>query len=69
MEWILNANKNWDEVDKVFLEEIPHSVYIDKRNTSWKSDVFSPILGGASPSHYQSAYYKELFHDIMCFLN
>lgn len=69
MEWILNANKNWDAVDKVFLEEIPHAVYIDKRTTSWKSDVFSPILGGASPSHYQSAYYKELFHDIMCFLN
>ena len=41
----------------------------DKKSNPWKSDVFSPILGGASPSHYQSAYYKELFYDIMCFLN
>lgn len=68
MEWILNVNRNWNEVDKVFLEEIPHSIYIDKRTTNWKSDVFSPILGGASPSHYQSGYYKELFNDIMYFL-
>lgn len=69
MEWILNVNRNWDEVDKIFLEEIPNAIYIDKRKTDWKSDVFSPILGGASPSHYQSGYYKELFNDIISFLN
>lgn len=68
MTWILNSNKNWDEVDKIFLEEIPSTIYIDKRTTIWKSDIFSPILGGASPSHYQSAYYKELFDDIISLL-
>ena len=57
MEWILNVNKNWDEVDRIFLEEIPNSIYIDKRTTYWKSDVFSPMIGGDSPSHYQSGYY------------
>ena len=69
MEWILNVNRNWDKVDKIFLEEIPNSIYIDKRNTKWKSDIFSPMIGGASPSHYQSQYYKELFNDIISFLN
>lgn len=68
MKWILNSNKNWDEVDRIFLEEIPSAIYIDKRATIWKSDIFSPILGGASPSHYQSAYYKELFCDIISLL-
>ena len=69
MEWILNVNRNWDKVDKIFLEEIPNSIYIDKRKTKWKSDVLSPMIGGASPSHYQGEYYKELFNDIMSFLN
>ena len=69
MEWILNVNKNWDKVDRIFLEEIPNSIYIDKRTTHWKSDVFSPMIGGASPSHYQSGYYKELFNDIISFLS
>lgn len=69
IDWILDVNKNWDEVDKIFLEEIPNSVYIDKRKTFWKSDIHSPIIGGASPSHYQSEYYKELFEDILKFLN
>lgn len=65
MEWIINTNGNWDEVDRLFLEEIPEAIYIDKRNTSWKSDVHSPIIGGASPSHYQSGYYKELFEELL----
>lgn len=65
MEWIINTNRNWDEADKLFLEEIPEAIYIDKRNTSWKSDVHSPIIGGASPSHYQSGYYKELFEEFL----
>ena len=69
MEWILNANENWDKVDKIFLQEIPNSIYIDKRKTFWKSDIYSPIIGGASPSHYQSGYYKELFKDILNFLS
>lgn len=66
--WILNTNQNWDKADKIFLEEIPDAVYIDKRKTLWKSDIHSPIIGGASPSHYQSGYYKELFEDILQFL-
>lgn len=69
MEWILNVNRNWDEVDQLFLREIPSAIYIDKRNTSWKSDVHSPIIGGASPSHYQSGYYKELFEDLLQFIS
>ena len=64
-----SLSKNWDKVDRIFLEEIPNSIYIDKRTTHWKSDVFSPMIGGASPSHYQSGYYKELFNDIISFLS
>lgn len=64
MEWILKVNRVWDEVDKIFLEELSDAIYIDKRNTVWMNDIHSPILGGASPSHYQSGYYKELFNDI-----
>lgn len=69
MEWILSVNDNWDKVDKIFLEVMPNSIYIDKRKTFWKSDIHSPIIGGASPSHYQSGYYKELFEDILKFLS
>ena len=58
-----------DIVDKIFLEVMPNSIYIDKRTTFWKSDIHSPIIGGASPSHYQSGYYKELFGDILKFLS
>ena len=69
MEWILSTNKNWDKVDKVFLEEIPNAVYMDKRKTFWESDINSPIIGGASPSHYQSGYYKELYKYILKLLD
>lgn len=64
-DWIAEVNRNWDIADKLFLEEMPESFYIDKRCTPWMSDVHSPILGGASPSHYQSGYYKELFQEIL----
>ena len=63
----MEVNRNWDIADNLFLEELPDAIYIDKRLTSWMSDVRSPILGGASPSHYQSGYYKELFHDLLDF--
>lgn len=63
--WITEVNRNWDIADKLFLDELPDTIYLDKRSTSWMSDVHSPILGGASPSHYQSGYYKELFHDLL----
>ena len=65
MDWIITTNKNWDKVDQVFLQEIPSVIYLDKRRTSWKSDVHSPIIGGASPSHYQSGYYKEIFNELI----
>ena len=67
MDWINATNENWDAVDRIFLEEIPNAIYIDKRKTCWKNDVHSPIIGGASPSHYQSGYYKELFNDLIKF--
>ena len=63
--WIEEVNRNWDIADKLFLEELPDTIYLDKRSTLWMSDVCSPILGGASPSHYQSGYYKELFQDLV----
>lgn len=65
MKWITEVNRNWDAVDKIFLDEFPNSFYIDKRSTSWKSDIHSPIIGGASPSHYQKEYYKEIFEDML----
>lgn len=64
-DWIAEVNRNWDIADKLFLEELPGSIYLDKRSTPWMSDIHSPILGGASPSHYQSGYYKELFQELL----
>lgn len=69
MDWILSTNHIWDEVDKIFLEEIPTTFYFDKRKTNWISDNQSPIIGGASPSHYQSGYYKELYKDLLQLIN
>ncbi|MBQ6340619.1 MAG: hypothetical protein IJI36_15885 [Kiritimatiellae bacterium] len=66
--WIAEVNRNWDIVDRLFLEELPDTIYLDKRSTSWMSDSRSPILGGASPSHYQSGYYKELFQDFLAII-
>lgn len=63
--WIRPSNKNWDVMDRVLLEEIPNAVYIDMRKTKWMSDVnCTTIKGGASPSHYQSEFYKEVFEKI-----
>lgn len=69
MEWIMAVNRAWDRVDRIFLEEMPEAVYLDMRQTPWKSDVHSPILGGASPSHYQRGFYKELFDKMKALLN
>lgn len=68
MEWIVSSNKNWDCVDQIFLNEISSSIYLDKRNTFWMSDCCSPIIGGSSPSHYQSGFYKELFDNLLQFI-
>lgn len=62
--WIINSNNNWDVVDGLFLHEAPSTKYIDMRNTSWVSDSNTPIIGGASPSHYQSGYYKEIYEKL-----
>ncbi|MBE0472087.1 MAG: hypothetical protein IBX55_21590 [Methyloprofundus sp.] len=68
MNWIKNTNRNWDVYDSIFLEQFPDAKYIDMRNTSWISDVDPPITGGASPSHYQSGFYKEVFEKITHFI-
>lgn len=65
MDWIKRTNCNWDIYDEVFLDEFPDAQYIDMRSTSWISDVNSPILGGASPSHYQSGFYKEIYRKLL----
>lgn len=65
MDWIKRTNRNWDTYDQIFLEEIPSAQYIDMRSTHWISDINSPIMGGASPSHYQSGFYKELYKKIL----
>jgi hypothetical protein len=65
MEWVLSSNDNWSSADDLFLKCMPDASYIDMRTTSWLSDVDSPIIGGASPSHYQSEYYKEIFKEIL----
>lgn len=69
MEWITEVNHCWDIADSLFLHEFPNAIYLDKRHTSWMSDIFSPIIGGTSPSHYQSGYYKELFEDLLQFIS
>lgn len=69
VEWITEVNHCWDIADSLFLQEFPNAVYLDKRYTPWKSDIHSPIIGGASPSHYQSGYYKELFEDLLQFIS
>jgi len=66
--WIAEVNRNWDIVDRMFLQELPDAIYLDKRSTPWLSDINSPILGGASPSHYQSGYYKELLRDLVALI-
>ena len=63
-DWIIPNNYNWDIIDSIMLKYIPAATYIDMRECKWVSDIDSPILGGASPSHYQSGYYKEIFNKI-----
>lgn len=63
--WIFPTNNNWNQVDKIFLSEIPDSLYIDMRTTQWMSDISCPIHGGATPSHYQSEYYREIFNKLI----
>lgn len=68
MSWVKNTNRNWDVYDSIFLEEFPDAKYIDMRTTNWISDVNPPIIGGASPSHYQSGFYKEIFEKMTRFI-
>lgn len=64
MDWINKVNSNLDIYDSIFLEECSCAQYIDMRSTNWISDVNTPIVGGASPSHYQSEFYKEIYEKI-----
>ncbi|WP_029542165.1 DUF6270 domain-containing protein [Selenomonas sp. AB3002] len=68
MEWISDTNCAWDYVDQAFLREFSSAIYLDKRKTNWKSDINTPLIGGASPSHYQSGYYKEMFSELLSFI-
>lgn len=65
MDWINTTNACWDIADHIFLTEMPQAYYLDKRTTTWHSDIDSPIIGGASPSHYQNQYYKEIFYQLI----
>lgn len=65
IDWINKTNHNWDLYDAIFLEEIPDAQYINMKKTSWISDVNTPIIGGASPSHYQSGFYKDIYKKIL----
>ncbi len=58
-EKIKSNNENWNVADSIFLEVFPNARVIDQRNTQWRSDYYSPIVGGASPSHYQKWYYRD----------
>ncbi len=68
MDWVKNTNRNWDIYDSIFLEEFPDAKYIDMRATKWISDLNPPIIGGASPSHYQSGFYREIFEKMTRFI-
>ena len=68
MSWINSSNHNWDIADALFIDEMEECQLIDMRNTKWMSDIYSPIIGGASPSHYQSGYYKEIFDKLKSIL-
>lgn len=63
-EWIEESNYIWDVVDNIVLNTIPNAKEIDMRNCMWHSDINSPIPGGASPSHYQKYYYREILDKI-----
>lgn len=62
--WIRPSNQNWNNMDRILLEEIPDAYYLDMRDTKWVSDDKPPIKGGASPSHYQSGYYRDILEKL-----
>ncbi len=64
MEWITKSNNNWNIVDRLFFEECKNAIYIDMRDSKWMSDISCPITGGASPSHYESEYYQDIFNKL-----
>ena len=66
-DWIQSSNTYWDKADQLFLAVVHDTFYLDMRSTNWLSDIESPIIGGASPSHYQSEYYKEIFKLLLDF--
>lgn len=63
-QYIEHNNMQWDRIDEIFLSKAPRARIIDMRNTRYLSDAFSPIAGGASPSHYQKYFYKEILDKI-----
>ena len=66
--YIKRNNIRWDEIDNILLQIAPDIRVIDMRNTNYVSDIESPIPGGASPSHYQKFYYKEILDKLNKFV-
>lgn len=63
-EYIQKNNLRWDKVDSILRKIAPKMRVINMRSTRYVSDINSPIPGGASPSHYQKYYYKEVLDAI-----
>lgn len=69
LDWIIDSNNNWELADLMFLEEFPEAIYIDMRKNTWLSAPNPPMIGGASPSHYQSEFYRELFQKLLAMIS
>lgn len=63
MDWIITSNQHWDIVDEMFMQVFPEANYLDMKKTSWYSDQF-PEIGSASPSHYQTEYYRNILKEL-----
>lgn len=61
---IYRNNIYWDKIDALLLEIAPKMRIINMRNSRYVSDVNSPIPGGASISHYEKYYYREILDKI-----
>jgi len=58
--YIRNNNLNWEKVDNLLIKAAPEMRVIDMTAAPWLCDVHTPIGGGASPSHLQRGYYREV---------
>lgn len=63
-DYIKRNNIRWDNIDNIFMSLAPQMRIVRMRNTKYVSDIYSPIPGGASPSHYQKYFYREILDKI-----